>query len=315
MSNSSDGGTRVVSVNISTEKGTPKRPVPEIAIDERGVLADAHHGQGFRHVSMIALESIERFAATVGRQFTPGEFAENITTQGLDLRRVAVLDTFRIGPVELEVTQIGKECHGGDCAIFRAIGRCVMPKEGIFCRAIAGGTVRPGDSVAHATRALCCRIITVSDRASRGEYEDRSGPRAEALLAQYLQDRRWRAEIETSVVPDEAEAIRAELTAARDAGVDVIITTGGTGIGPRDVTPDVAASVADRIIPGIMEHIRVKFGSEKPNALLSRSIAGVVGRGLIYTLPGSQRAVEEYMGEILKTLEHSIFMMRGLDVH
>jgi len=74
----------------------------------------------------------------------------------------------------------------------------------------------------------------------------------------------------------------------------------------------VAASLADKIIPGIMEHIRVTFGSTKPNALLSRGIAGVMAQGLLYTLPGSVRAVDEYMGEILKTLEHTILMMHGL---
>jgi molybdopterin adenylyltransferase len=95
----------------------------------------------------------------------------------------------------------------------------------------------------------------------------------------------------------------------------VIIATGGTGPGPRDITPETAAALCDKLIPGIMENIRMKFGSAQPNALLSRSIAGVAGSTQIYTLPGSVRAVEEYMGEILKTLERAIFMLHGLDAH
>jgi len=95
----------------------------------------------------------------------------------------------------------------------------------------------------------------------------------------------------------------------------VIVTTGGTGIGPRDITPEVVTALCQKQIPGIMEHIRAKFGAANPNALLSRSVAGVAGRSQIYALPGSVRAVEEYLGEILKTLEHVLCMLHGLDVH
>ncbi len=97
--------------------------------------------------------------------------------------------------------------------------------------------------------------------------------------------------------------------------VDMIFTVGGTGLGPRDITPETVASVCEKMVPGVMENIRVKFGSEKPNALLSRGIAGIAGRTQLYALPGSVRAVEEYLGEILKTMEHAIFMMHGLDAH
>jgi len=94
-----------------------------------------------------------------------------------------------------------------------------------------------------------------------------------------------------------------------------VITTGGTGVGPRDITPETVAGVFEKIIPGIMENIRMKFGQAKPNALLSRSVAAVGGQTQCYALPGSVRAVDEYMGEILKTLEHVIYMLHGLDVH
>ena len=97
--------------------------------------------------------------------------------------------------------------------------------------------------------------------------------------------------------------------------MDAVFTTGGTGIGPRDITPDVIETMADRLIPGIMEHIRIQFGAEKPNALLSRSIAAVMGQTLVYALPGSVRAVSEYMGEILKTFEHALLMIHGIDAH
>jgi len=306
----------VVSVNVSTEKGTVKHPVVgEIQVAEQGVVGDAHAGTWHRQVSMLSEEIIKEFEPEAGREIKPGEFAENIITRGVELRKVAVLDRFLISRVELEVTQIGKECHGDKCAIYRETGKCVMPKEGVFCRVVRGGRIKAGDEIRFQARSLRFKIITMSDRASHGDYEDRSGPCVRALLEDFLHGTRWHPEIETMILPDETRRLKTELKAARDAGVDVIFTTGGTGVGPRDITPDVVASLADKTIPGIMEQIRVKFGQENPNALLSRGIAAILGQTLVYTLPGSVKAVEEYMGEIVKTMEHLIFMLHGLDVH
>ncbi len=100
-----------------------------------------------------------------------------------------------------------------------------------------------------------------------------------------------------------------------DQAYDIIITTGGTGIGPRDITPDVVKPMLDKEITGIMELIRVKYGQKKHQALLSRSVAGVINKTLIYTLPGSRKAVAEYMDEITPTIMHSIYMLNGIDSH
>ncbi len=305
----------VVSVNISAEKGTVKRPVPEICLDERGIIGDAHAGAWHRQVSLLSQDSINRFAAEMAIQLSPGDFGENIVLCGIDLTTVAVLDRLEIGEVELEVTQIGKECHGDTCAIYRQVGTCIMPTEGLFCRVVQGGTIQPGDSVKYLPRPLEFRIITLSDRAFAGEYADRSGLRVKELLEAFLAGKRWHPQIEQTVLPDDADRLRAELGEAVDKGVDVIITTGGTGVGPRDNTPETVAGICGKLIPGIMEAIRVKFGAQNPNALLARGVAGACGQTLIYTLPGSVRAVEEYMGEILLTMEHLILMVHGLDIH
>jgi molybdopterin biosynthesis enzyme MoaB len=95
----------------------------------------------------------------------------------------------------------------------------------------------------------------------------------------------------------------------------MIFTTGGTGIGPRDITVDVISSLLTKEIPGVMEFIRVKYGAENPAALLSRGKAGISGKSLIYTLPGSLKAVDEYMSEILKTLKHTFLMLYSVDAH
>ena len=305
----------VASVNISEETGTIKQPRDVITVDGSGVVGDAHAGNWHRQVSLLSEELITGFAKEIGREIAPGEFAENITTRGIDLGQVAVLDLFRIGDVSLEVTQIGKACHGDTCAIFREVGKCVMPKEGIFARVARSGEIKPGDELVHQPRALQFWVITVSDRASRGEYEDKSGPRIVELIEDFLNGKRWHPQIHTAVVADDPAQLKIELQRAQDARADVVVTTGGTGIGPRDNTPEVVVMSCSKLIPGVMEHIRTKYGAEHPGALLSRGVAGVMGHGLIYTLPGSPRACGEYMGEILKTLEHLLMMLHGIDAH
>jgi molybdenum cofactor synthesis domain-containing protein len=306
---------QVVSVNISTEKGTIKEPVESIEIDDRGIVGDAHAGRWHRQVSLLSSESIDRFSKKMKRDFKPGVFAENVTTTGIDLSSVRLLDRLRVGEVELEVTQIGKECHGDGCAIYREVGKCVMPTDGIFCRVLQTGSIRPGDRVELFARTWKFRVITLSDRAHRGEYPDRSGPKIAEMIGEFAGKKTWKTDIQTAVLPDDADRLLAELSAAGNDGVDVVFTTGGTGVGPRDITPDVVSSFCEKTIPGIMEAIRVKYGAAKPNALLSRSVAGVAGQMLVFALPGSLKAVAEYMTEIEKTLEHLLLMLHGLDAH
>lgn len=305
----------VLSVNVSDAKGTIKHPVAEIEIDSNGIVGDAHAGFGHRQVSLLAKESIDRFAHEAERCFSPGEFAENLTTGGVPFESVALLDRFVIGDVELEVTQIGKACHGDRCAIYREVGRCVMPKEGIFTRVLRPGRVRKRDSGVHIQRPLKISVVTVSDRASRGVYEDKSGPAAVAFLQEHLSSRKWRPEFRSAVVPDERKDLDFAIHESLNTGADILITTGGTGVGPRDITPEVVSERISKQIPGVMEGVRAKFGASNPNALLSRAVAGTVGECLVYTLPGSVRGVTEYLEEISKSLEHALFMMRGIDTH
>ncbi|HFB62196.1 MAG TPA: MOSC domain-containing protein [Bacteroidetes bacterium] len=305
----------VTSVNVSEKKGTIKKPVKKVLLTDIGIPNDAHSGEWHRQVSMLAEESIRKFSKQASRQITPGEFAENITTRGLELYKTAPLDRFTAGDLELMVTQIGKKCHGDNCAIFREVGNCVMPKEGIFVKVIKGGTLQPGVSFEYHPRVLKILVVTLSDRASKGVYEDKSGPFVRQMTAEYLKSRHRHFSFETKVIPDSAPELEALIQRYVSDGYDIIITTGGTGIGKRDITPDVVRPMLEKEITGIMELIRVKYGMKKPNALISRAVAGVIGNTLIYTLPGSTKAVKEYLDEILPTVEHSLYMMNGLDLH
>ncbi len=138
---------KVVCVNISEKKGTPKHSVPEIRLRRcHGIVGDAHAGNWHRQISLLAEESVDTMRAVCPFPLEDGVFAENIDTVGIDLKRLPVGTRLRIGQTEVEVTQIGKECHSG-CAIQKAVGRCVMPTEGIFAIVLREGTVRPGDSI------------------------------------------------------------------------------------------------------------------------------------------------------------------------
>ncbi len=157
-------------------------------------------------------------------------------------------------------------------------------------------------------------IITLSDRASRGEYKDLSGPRIRERLTEFFAAEKWEYNITSVLIPDDAAALKGIVESAGKV-CNFIFTTGGTGIGPNDITVETVSPLLTKEIPGIMEFIRIRFGTEKPSALLSRGVAGVTGKALIYTLPGSLKAVDEYMGEIIKTLKHTVLMQYGIDSH
>ena len=140
--------TTVIAVCTSEKKGTTKKPVPEIVLKEEfGVVGDAHaDGTTHRQVSLLATESIDKMRAK-GFELNPGDFAENITTRGVELTSLPIGTRLQVGQeAVLEMTQIGKECHAA-CEIRRLVGDCIMPREGIFARVIHGGRVKAGDTI------------------------------------------------------------------------------------------------------------------------------------------------------------------------
>jgi MOSC domain-containing protein YiiM len=137
---------RVVSVNVAAAKGRRKTPRDEIVlVVDHGVRGDGHAGPWHRQVSLLALESIDAMRAR-GLDVGPGDFAENVTTEGVAVATLPVGSRLRLGEASVEVTQIGKICHDR-CAIYRQAGDCVMPREGIFARVLEGGRLRAGDEV------------------------------------------------------------------------------------------------------------------------------------------------------------------------
>ncbi len=131
---------KILSINISRKKGEQKTPVDEAELKvDHGIVGDAHAGDWHRQISMLADEDVESMRGQ-GIELNYGDFAENITTKGIDLATLPVGTRLNLGECEVEVTQIGKECHHG-CAIYQAVGDCVMPRKGIFVKVIKGGVI------------------------------------------------------------------------------------------------------------------------------------------------------------------------------
>lgn len=138
---------KIASINISTEKGKIKIPVDSVELKiDHGIVGDAHAANWHRQVSMLAKESIDKMKAKGFDQLKFGDFAENITTEGIEVFTLPIGTRLKVGECEVEVTQIGKKCHNG-CEIKKLTGDCVMPREGIFVKVITEGTIRVNDKI------------------------------------------------------------------------------------------------------------------------------------------------------------------------
>lgn len=137
---------KILAVNISEKKGVPKKPIEKGYFEiNHGLLGDAHAGKWHRQVSLLGQESIDKIKKA-GVDLGVGKFAENLTTEGIILHELPIGTKMKIGETEMEVTQIGKECHNG-CAIRELVGDCVMPREGIFTKILISGWIKPGDEI------------------------------------------------------------------------------------------------------------------------------------------------------------------------
>ena len=308
---------KIVSINISNKKGIAKYAIANCIVDNNGIVKDSHAGNWHRQISILPIEVIDKFASMKKTTIRPGEFAENITISGINCKNIFLFDKFIIGSVVLEVTQIGKECHGDTCEIFRRLGKCIMPYKGIFCKVLKGGYIEVKNHIECLHRYLNIAVVTISDSIFKRKQVDYSGPKIIDLISNYLKNQKFQFKIHTKLLSDNLDQLEKELLIlCNNKDFDIIITTGGTGISNRDNTPEAVRPLINKFIPGLMEFARINYAKNNLKTLLSRSIAGISNNNaLIYTLPGSINAVKEYCEIILPTIKHSLFLLNNITQH
>lgn len=301
---------KVIAVCTSDRRGIQKQDVNRGYFSaDWGIDGDAHAGHWHRQVSLLSADKIAAFNEK-GAGVIPGAFGENLVVEGFDFRALPVGTLLRCGEVLLEMTQIGKECHS-HCEIYKKMGDCIMPREGVFARVLEPGTIAVGDEMTIESRGeprpWQAAVITLSDKGARGEREDKSGP----AIAERLRQSGYEV-VEQILLADEQSALKAALIRLCDQRqLDLILTTGGTGFSPRDTTPEATLAVATRQAPGIAEAIRAASMKITPHAMLSRAASVIRGKTLIINLPGSPKACMESMDVFMDAIPHAMGLLRN----
>lgn len=300
----------VKAICTSSGKGGAKQSVPQARLVRGfGIEGDGHGGNWHRQLSLLASGAIAEMVAA-GLDLEPGAFGENLVIETPNLAALRVGRRLRLGPeAVIQVTQKGKECHT-PCEIFHTVGDCIMPREGFFARVLRSGRLQPGDTLAAdpELERLRWAVITVSDRAAAGSREDGSGPAVSRLLIDGIGG----MELPGVVLPDDRELLAAKIRELADeATADLVVTTGGTGLSPRDVTPEATRDVIDREVPGLAEEMRRSGLAATPRAVLTRAVCGLRGSTLVINLSGSPKAAAEQLQAILPVLPHALEVASG----
>ena len=299
----------LLSVNLGKIRGAFKHPVEEgILTPKWGLKGDAHGGDWDRQISVLPLESLSLVPRNVRERFEDNTYSENLTIEGIDPEKLRPGTHLSIGEAEIVILEIGKKSYEPPES-----GRpYIVSREGRFGRIVKGGMIKRGDTIKivkegfpppNAPRVV---LLTLSDKGAQGKREDISG----RYLTWYAT--RLNAKILfRSIIPDEKPTIKETLLKGVKAGADLILTTGGTGLAPRDVTPEATREVIDREVPGFAEAMRMESLKKTPHAMASRAVSGIAEKTLIINLPGSPKAVAECMEVIIPALPHAIEKLRG----
>lgn len=301
---------RVRAICISEKRGTEKHAVAEAKFEKGfGIVGDAHAGHWHRQVSLLSYDKVKEFNSR-GADVQDGAFGENLVVEDLDFRSFPVGTILRCQDVVLRMTQIGKECHT-HCRIYHRMGECIMPVQGVFAEVLSSGTIQTGSMMTvefpAKDRPFTAAVITMSDKGSKGERKDESGPAMKEGLTAAGFD-----VVEELILPDEKALLKKELIRLCDQRqVSLILTSGGTGFSERDTTPEATIEVMTRNAPGIAEAIRAESMKYTKRAMLSRGASVIRGQTLIVNLPGSPKAVRESMEIILESVQHGLGILRG----
>ncbi|MDP8205192.1 MAG: molybdopterin-binding protein [Candidatus Electryonea clarkiae] len=299
----------------SVEKGVTKDHVQNAKlVENQGIKDDAHVGDWHRQVSILDENDIDSMRAA-GLDLKPGAFGENLVLENINIDNLGIGSKLKIGNAILDITQVGKVCHS-HCQIYYETGDCIMPRLGLFARVIKGDNIHPGMEVSvdkFVDRKIYqVGVLTISDSVTAGKAKDTAGPAIVKIIEDELDAHiAW-----TGTVADEEAQIIRLLIDLTNRKYDMIVTTGGTGFGPRDITPEATKKVIQREVPGLSEAMRmISARNSTQNAWLQRGICGIRRSTLIINLPGSMKGAQENLRVVLSVLPHAIRHLRGDIVH
>lgn len=300
---------KIKAICISQFKGTPKLPVNEAhIISAFGIENDAHAGLWHRQISLLPYEKFMEFKKFTDIEY--GAFGENLLISDIDFSKLKIGSVLKSKNILLEITQIGKKCHS-KCGIFEKTGSCIMPEHGIFAKALSSGIIFPDDEIhilpLEENKSYSVSVITASDRCFLGSRQDISGRCAIEIC-----EKNGFLIKSYDIFPDDKEVLSSAMKKICDENIsDLIITTGGTGLSPKDVTPEATLEIAERNVPGISEAMRANSIKITKKAALSRGVSVIRKNTLIINLPGSPKAVRENLEYISDILHHGLDTLKG----
>ncbi len=300
---------KVLAVCTSEKKGLQKHDVHSAHFEtEWGIDGDAHAGKWHRQISLLSADKIEAFNQK-GANVIPGAFGENLVVDGFDFRALPVGTLLRCGDVLLEMTQIGKECHS-HCEIYKKMGDCIMPREGVFARVLEPGTITVGDEMVIVPREghfpWQAAVISLSAN---------SDSKCDNDLGTAISNRLTKSGytvLEDLVVPKDARVLKQQIIRLCDQRqLDLILTTGGISCSKDDFTPEATLAVADKNVPGISEAIRSAAVQVCDKAMISHSASVIRGKTLIINLPDNLQACMDTMDVFMDTIPQAMAQLRG----
>ena len=300
---------KVLAVCTSEKKGLQKHDVHSAHFEtEWGIDGDAHAGKWHRQISLLSADKIEAFNQK-GANVIPGAFGENLVVEGFDFRALPVGTLLRCSDVLLEMTQIGKECHS-HCEIYKKMGDCIMPREGVFARVLEPGTITVGDEMVIVPREghfpWQAAVICLSAN-SDSKCDNELG----AAISNRLTKSGY-AVLEDLVVPKDARVLKQQIIRLCDQRqLDLILTTGGIGCSKDDITPEATLAVADKNVPGISEAIRSAAVQVCDKAMISRGASVIRGKTLIINLPDNLQTCMDTMDVFMDTIPQAMAQLRG----
>ena len=298
---------KIKSIYLSAQKGELKKKVDKANLrKEYGIIGDAHAGAGDRQISLLAEESIA-WLRSRNEKVREDNLMENLRTSGIELNSLLSGTKLKVGKsVLLEITEIGKHINRPE-KVFAMPQGCLMPLYGVFAKVLKGGMIKEGDAFQIvADTPITAGILIISDRSACGERPDKSG----SLIKECLNKIKI-TPVRYKLIPDEEEYISLVLSRWADQrGVDLVVTSGGTGFFSRDVTPEATRRILDKEAGGLSEMMRTEGAKSTKRAYLSRGVAGIRKKTLIVNLPRNPQGVRESLEIISPILNHGIEVMK-----